>query len=329
MMIPTIASSERRGSLLARYAQRMGALVDRRLSQIALEAGRKEAELAARTALAASRAKTEFLANMSHELHTPLSSIIGFAEMMEREVLGPMPPAYRDYAKNIFESGRELLGMVGDVLDMSQIEAGKYVLREAELDVAETLTAMFRLVQGRAAQAGLYLQARLPKDLPRLEADEKAFKQIIGNLLGNAIKFTNAGGRIYVLPAVAPEGELTIRVVDTGIGIKEGDLARILAPFERVGEAMTRRQPGAGLGLSLVNALIGLHGGTLQIQSKVGVGTVVTVSFPRWRLVARPTASAAAPAGYVAAPHLDSAPGGAAAGAPEAGAGAQRVRTEE
>ncbi len=308
-MIPTIASSERKGSLLARYAQRMGALVDRRLSQIALEAARKEAEGAAQTAMAASRAKTEFLANMSHELHTPLSSIIGFAEMMEKEVLGPMPASYLEYAKNIVESGRQLLGIVGDVLDMSQIENGKYELIESELDISETLTGIFRLVQGRAAQAGLYLQARMPKDLPKLRADAKAFKQIVINLLSNSIKFTNPGGRIFVLPAPTPEGELSIRIVDTGIGIKESDLARVLQPFERLGEALTRKQPGAGLGLTLVNALMGLHRGTLQLQSKVGVGTIATVTFPRWRVVATPAIgvpaaepAAVAPAGAVPRP---------------------------
>ena len=287
-MIQTFATADRRGSLLTRYTQRMGALVDRRLSQIALEAARKEAEGAAQTAMAASRAKTEFLANMSHELHTPLSSIIGFAEMMEREVLGPMPVSYREYAKNIVESGRQLLGVVNDVLDMSQIENGKYVLAPSEIDISETLTGIFRLVQGRAAQAGLYLQARVPKDLPRLTADANAFKQIVINLLSNALKFTKAGGHIYVLPALTPDGELSIRIVDTGIGIKEGDLARIMLPFERLGDAMTRTQPGAGLGLTLVNALMGLHGGKLQLQSKVGVGTVATVTFPHWRLMKAP-----------------------------------------
>jgi len=287
-MIQTFATADRRGSLLTRYTQRMGALVDRRLSQIALEAARKEAEGAAQTAMAASRAKTEFLANMSHELHTPLSSIIGFAEMMEREVLGPMPVSYREYAKNIVESGRQLLGVVNDVLDMSQIENGKYVLAPSEIDISETLTGIFRLVQGRAAQAGLYLQARVPKDLPRLTADANAFKQIVINLLSNALKFTKAGGHIYVLPALTPDGELSIRIVDAGVGIKEGDLARIMLPFERLGDAMTRTQPGAGLGLTLVNALMGLHGGKLQLQSKVGVGTVATVTFPHWRLMKAP-----------------------------------------
>lgn len=287
-MIQTFATADRRGSLLTRYTQRMGALVDRRLSQIALEAARKEAEGAAQTAMAASRAKTEFLANISHELHTPLSSIIGFAEMMEREMLGPMPVSYRDYAKNIVESGRQLLGVVNDVLDMSQIENGKYVLVQSEIDIGETLTGIFRLVQGRAAQTGLYLQARVPKDLPRLKADPKAFKQIIINLVSNALKFTKAGGHVYVLPTLTPDGELSIRIVDTGIGIKESDLARIMLPFERLGEAMTRTQPGAGLGLTLVNALMNLHGGKLQLQSKVGVGTVATVTFPPWRLIKAP-----------------------------------------
>jgi two-component system, cell cycle sensor histidine kinase PleC len=300
-MLPSFASGDRKGSLLSRYAERMGALVDRRLSQIALEAARKEAEGAATNAMAANRAKSEFLANMSHELHTPLSSIIGFAEMMEREVLGPMPISYREYAKNIVESGRQLLGVVGDVLDMSQIENGKYQLAESEIDISETLTGIFRVVQGKAAQSGLYLQARVAKDLPKLKADERAFKQIVVNLLSNAIKFTNAGGRIFVLPTLTAEGDLSLRVVDTGIGIKEGDLERIILPFERLGEAMTRTRPGAGLGLSLVNALIGLHGGTLQLQSKVGVGTIATVMFPHWRLLQTP-GTALGEAGIAPAP---------------------------
>jgi signal transduction histidine kinase len=287
------ASSDRKRSLLATYTQRMGALVDRRLSQVALEAARKEAELSARNAVAASRAKSEFLANMSHELHTPLSSIIGFAEMMEREVKGAMPPVYRDYAKNILDSGRQLLAVVDDVLDLSQIETGTYRLAETEIEVADALTNIFRMAQGRAAQAGLYLQARVPPGLPRLKADARAFKQIVSNLVSNAIKYTRAGGRIYVLPSLTPEGELALRVVDTGIGMKEGDLARIVLPFERLGEAMTRKQQGVGLGLTLVHALIGKHGGSLQLQSKVGVGTMATVAFPAWRLTA---AAAPAPA---------------------------------
>jgi two-component system cell cycle sensor histidine kinase PleC len=304
-MIPTFSLDGRKGSLLSRYSQRLGTLVDRRLSQIALEGARKEAEGAAKNALAASRAKTEFLANMSHELHTPLSSIIGFAEMMEREVLGPMPVTYREYAKNIVESGRQLLGVVGDVLDMSHIESGKYQLEEGEIDISETLTAIFRLVQGRAAQSGLYLQARVAKDLPRLKADPKAFKQIVLNLLSNALKFTKAGGHVYVLPALTPEGDLSIRVVDTGIGIKDSDLARITLPFERVGESLTRRQTGAGLGLSLAHALTSLHGGVLQLQSKVGVGTVATVTFPHWRVIKAP-GTALGEAGI--APHSEMAP---------------------
>ena len=205
--------------------------------------------------------------------------------MMEREVVGAMPPVYRDYAKNILESGRQLLALVDDVLDLSQIESGAYALSEIELDLGATLTGIFRLFQGRAAQAGLYLQARVPAGLPRLRADERAFKQIVSNLLSNAIKYTRAGGRIYVLPSVTPEGELSLRFVDTGIGMKESDLARIVLPFERLGDAMTRKHQGGGLGLTLVNALIVKHGGSLHLQSKVGVGTMATVTFPAGRLV--------------------------------------------
>jgi two-component system cell cycle sensor histidine kinase PleC len=306
-MLPTFRLAERKGSLLARYTHRMGALVDRRISQVALESARNQAEGAARNAMAASRAKTEFLANMSHEVHTPLSAIMGFAEMMEREVLGPIPHTYREYAKDIVESGKQLLGVVRDVLDMSQIEGGKYRLAESEIDLGETLTGIFRLVQGRAAQAGVYLQARMTKDLPKLKADPKAFKQIVINLLSNAIKFTKAGGHIYALPALTPEGDLSIRIVDTGIGIKERDLARIVQPFEQIASAMTRARPGTGLGLALVNALMRLHGGTLTLQSKVGIGTVATAAFPGWRLMKAP-GTAPGEAGIAPSPAPDAPP---------------------
>jgi signal transduction histidine kinase len=306
-MLPTFALAERRGSLLSRYTQRMGALVGRRLSQIALDEARKEAEGAAANAMAASRAKSEFLANMSHEVHTPLSSIIGFAEMMEQELRGPIPPFYREYAKDIVESGKQLLSVVSDVLDMSQIESGRYRLAESEIDLGETLTGIFRLVQGRAAQAGLYLQARITKDLPKLKADSKAFKQVVINLISNAIKFTKPGGHIYALPALTPDGDLSIRVVDTGIGIKEADLARIVQPFETLGGAMTRTRPGAGLGLALVNALMRLHGGTLSLQSKVGVGTIAAVTFPRWRVMKAP-GTALGEAGIAPTPAPDAPP---------------------
>ncbi len=289
-----------KSSLLSRYSQRLGAMVDRRDSQLALEAARREAELAARNAQASSRAKSEFLANMSHSLHTPLSTIIGFAEIMERELKGPLAPAYRDYARSIAESGRLLDSMVGDVLDMSAIETGRYRLTEAEVDVADTVNAVFRLIQGRAAAAGLFLQARLPKDLPRLYADAHALKQVVTNLVTNAIKFTKPGGHIYVLPGITEDGDFDIKVVDTGIGIDPSELDRVVLPFERIGDAMTRRQQGAGLGLAFVNALMRLHGGTLALQSKLGVGTIATVTFPRDRV--GESAPADAPAEAAAAP---------------------------
>jgi signal transduction histidine kinase len=297
-MLFASANTERKTSLLQSYSGRMGSMVDRRLAQIALEAARREAVISAEQARAHNRAKSEFLANVSHELHTPLSNIIGFAEMMQREVMGQLPAVYRDYARNIHDSGRQLLAMVGDILDMSQIEAGNYPLKEEACDLSEIVQSVFRVLQGRAAQAGLYLQARIAPGTPRLFADARALKQILINLISNSIKFTSAGGRVFVLPETLADGALAIRVVDTGIGIKEADLARILEPFERGADAPGGGKPGAGLGLTLVAAYVRAHGGKLGIQSKSGAGTIVTVTFPASR--ARPAApvleAAAAPA---------------------------------
>jgi signal transduction histidine kinase len=289
-MIPAGQNGERRGATLTHYINRLGTLVDRRLGQLALDAARREAEHAADEARAASRAKSEFLANVSHELHTPLSSIIGFAEMMHSQVLGPLPEHYRDYAGNILDSGRHLLALVSDILDMSQLESGKYPMSEEAVPLGPLVESLLAEFGGRAAQAGLLLRSRLVDPDARIAGDARAIRRMLLLLVDNAVKFTKPGGSIFLVVAPAPEGALQIRLVDTGVGIREADLARILRPFERGGDAATARAGGAGLGLALAGAIASKHGIRVHIQSKLGVGTAITLDVPAARVLAAPAA---------------------------------------
>lgn len=284
-MIPASHNGERRGTTLTQYINRLGTLVDRRLGQLALDTARREAERAAEAAEAAARAKSEFLANVSHELHTPLSSIIGFAEMMQSQVLGPLPEHYRDYAGNILDSGRHLLSLVGDIIDMSQLESGRYPLAEGEVALGDMVQSALGAIAGRAAQAGLLVQSRVADPEQRIKGDAGAFARMLAHLLDNALKFTKPGGQVFVIAAPAPEGALQIRVVDTGVGIREADLARVGRAFERGIDSATARAGGAGLGLAIVRALAQRQGVDVQIQSKLGVGTAVTLTVPAERVL--------------------------------------------
>ncbi len=249
---------------------------------------RAEAALrkAAEEAEAASQAKSQFLANMSHELRTPLNAIIGFAEIIADEILGPAAQdRYRAYARDIRASGMHLLDVISQVLDMSKIDAGRFDLREERIELAEVTMSATRLVERLARDGKLLLSIKLPPDLPVLVADRRALRQILINLLSNAIKFTATGGRVELSAAIEPDGDLAIAVSDTGIGIAEQDLPTALAPFGQIDSAMTRERPGTGLGLPIVKALVELHGGSLTIESKLGVGTTVRVRLPARRLV--------------------------------------------
>jgi len=251
---------------------------------------RKQSEAALREAVTqaefANRSKSEFLANMSHELRTPLNAIIGFSEAMHDEMIGPLGnPGYRDYAHNILESGKLLLSLIGDILDLSKIEAGKLELREDNVNVAEAVGACRKIVEGRARDAGLALETRMGGDLPRLWVDERSFKQIILNLLSNAVKFTPTGGRVTVDAATDEAGRFILTVSDTGIGIAAEDIPKALSPFSQVENYLTRERQGTGLGLPLVNSLVEAHGGTLALESKFGIGTTATIVFPAERVV--------------------------------------------
>jgi len=234
----------------------------------------------------ANRAKSRFLANMSHELRTPLNAIIGFAELIRDETFGPLgDPHYREYARDIHEGGTHLLQLINDILDLSKVEAGKLVLQDEPLAARDAVGGAVRMMRERASRAGIELLHDLPPGLPLISADPRAVRQMLVNLISNAIKFTPFGGRIVVAAAPGPEGGLTLAVADTGIGIAEADMPQALAPFGQVTAPLNPQQPGTGLGLPLVKSLIEAHGGRLELASEPGAGTTVRLHFPPSRII--------------------------------------------
>ena len=218
---------------------------------------------------------------MSHELRTPLNAIIGFSELIRDSSFGPVGNAkYLEYAGDIHSSGEHLRELIDDILDLSNIEAGKFELNEEVVDMAEVIDSCLTLVGERAREAGLSLERRVPEDLSGLWADKRNLKQIVLNLLSNAVKFTPAGGRVAVAAGIAPDRGFEIAVSDTGIGIGSEDISRALEPFVQVDSTFSRRHEGTGLGLPLSKAMIELNGGSLKIESDLGAGTKVTVRFP-------------------------------------------------
>jgi PAS domain S-box-containing protein len=235
----------------------------------------------------ANRAKTEFLANMSHEFRTPLNSIIGYSEIITMGTFGPLGnQQYDDYIANIHRSGRHLLELIDDVLDISLIEAGEFHIHEEAFDLATTILACIDLIEEEAKQGGVSIKIDLAA-LPPFYGDERRVRQIVINLLSNARKFTPDGGTIRAELRTDGDGDVLIRISDTGIGIAEEDKEMVLSPFGQAEGAFTRRFKGAGLGLPLVKNLTDLHDGTLSLESTVGEGTCVTVRFPGARLRAR------------------------------------------
>ena len=235
---------------------------------------------------ASNKGKTEFLANMSHELRTPLNAIIGFAEIMRDELHGELGnPTYKEYARDIFASGKHLLEIINDILDIAKVEAGKLVLQESTVDLAKLIESCASLAQARAAANDVTMEFRLAPNLPKLLCDERKLKQILNNLLSNAIKFSLEGGQILISAKVADEN-LEITVADSGIGISEEDLQKVFEPFSQVDAGLDRPFEGAGLGLPLTKAMVELHDGTIELKSKQDIGTTATVRLPKARLVA-------------------------------------------
>ena len=250
------------------------------------KAAEEELKEAKDAAVAANRSKTEFLANMSHELRTPLNAIIGFAEIMTTETLGPIgSPRYREYTRDIGESATHLLHIINDILDVSKIEAGKLDVFEEFVPIEQIVESVVRVVQPRSQEADIQTTVTIASGLPRLRADSRHLKQIMLNILSNALKFTEGGGRVDVTVAIEADGDLAIAVADTGIGMTDDEVKIATARFGQVESSMVRKYHGTGLGLPLAIDLLDLHEGRLDIVSTKGKGTTVTVRFPASRLV--------------------------------------------
>jgi PAS domain S-box-containing protein len=258
----------------------------------ALKRAEEELVAARREAEDANRAKSHLLANVSHELRTPLNAIIGFSEIMESELLGPIgEPRYRAYAKDIRDSGLHLLAVINDLLDLSKIEAGRLELTDEIVDVGELFEVARRFLGQRPESAGLDLAIDRPAAAMALRGDQRALRQILLNLLSNAVKFTPPGGRVTLQATVGEDGGIGFRIADNGIGIAEPDIAKALEPFGLIESPLARKYPGTGLGLPITRALVELHGGRLAIESRLGRGTTVTVSLPPERTAATQTDS--------------------------------------
>jgi signal transduction histidine kinase len=260
-------------------------VTDRKRGEFALQTAKEQAELA-------NRAKTNFLANMSHELRTPLNAIIGFSEIVKDELLGPIGTRrYLDYINDIHMSGSHLLEVINDILDLSKVESGKFELLEKAVDMSRVIASTLRLMRDKAAKGELSVETVMPTPPPTIIADERALKQILLNLLSNAVKFTRAGGTVQIRVELPESGELLLVVQDTGIGISPLDLPKALAPFGQVDSTLTRKYQGTGLGLPLVKSLAELHGGTLELESTVDVGTRAIVRLPSRRVMPMAPAS--------------------------------------
>ncbi len=229
----------------------------------------------------ANRSKSEFLANMSHELRTPLNAINGFSEIIQKEMFGPVGDArYIEYVGDILTSGQHLLNLINDILDMSKIESGKMTLSTETIYCDEMVEQCLRLVRGKAVESNLQLTSEV-EDVPDIEADPRAIKQVLLNVLSNAIKFTPDGGTVNIETLTDPAtGGVIFKVTDSGIGISKQDLPKLCTPFSQIESQHSKSHKGSGLGLALTKSLINLHGGEFIIESEIGTGTVVTVRLP-------------------------------------------------
>ena len=257
-------------------------ITERKEAELALVAAKEEAELG-------SRSKSEFLANMSHELRTPLNAIIGFSQVMADEVMGPLgSPRYIGYARDICSSAQHLLGIISDILDVSKLEAGKVELDEEEAEIPLLVRDVLQLVGERARTIDIAIDTEIPADLPMFRLDRLKLKQVLLNLITNALKFSTPGGRVTLSARFDERAGLELAVSDRGIGMDKFEVETAITRFGQVASTWSRNHAGTGLGLPLAIGLVELHGGNLTIQSEKGAGTVVRVTIPAERAISIP-----------------------------------------
>ena len=245
-----------------------------------LKAAHEEAVRQREAAELANAAKSSFLAHMSHDLRTPLNAIIGFADLMKQRVGGPISPSkYAEYVDDIHRSGKHLLSLISDILDLAKIEAGKMELEWTDIDTAALAEEIVTILLPLAEKADVDLKTTV-KAGGVLKADERALRRMIVNLLSNAIKFSPTGGEVRLCIEQDISGDLVVRVTDHGIGMDSADIAKVLEPFGQVGRHNTIEGEGTGLGLPITKSLVEAHGGTLEIESEQGIGTSVELRFP-------------------------------------------------
>lgn len=262
--------------------------LDKCFDKIALQWRAEKAE-------AESEAKSAFLAVVSHELRTPLNAIIGFSGLMEGERFGPLgSPRYREYVADIKQSGEHLLEVINNILNLTRAEAGKLELHEDDLDIVELAQTCVRHMQPRVTQARLQIELSLPTSPLLMRADAAKLRQILFNLLSNAMKFTPEGGQVRLRLERRGDGGLDIAIIDTGVGMAPQDIPLALQPFTQLDNSLARRYEGTGLGLPLTRSLVELHGGRLHLESGLGQGTTATVTFPARRIIEGAAASSQA-----------------------------------